>query len=137
MQVIINGGGNHFLLRGYEKVFTTAKFGGQTGAAVSKVVFDQLVYTTVCYVPVYQLGTRMLRGKSFSEAYQGMEAAYIDSVKTSWAVMGPGQMFNFMFVPQHLRVAFVCLVGLTFNTGLAALSCLVDSPRPHAPKTSD
>jgi len=89
---------------------------------MSKLAFDQLVYSTCAYIPVYHTGIGMLRGKSFNEAVEGLRDAYIPSVQTSWTVMGPGQFINFMFVPYHLRVAFICSCGFLFNTGLAVVA---------------
>ena len=97
---------------------------------MSKLAFDQLVYSTCAYIPVYHTGIGMLRGKSFGEAVEALQEAYIPSVKTSWTVCGPGQFVNFMFVPYHLRVAFLCSIGFLFNTGLAVVASMEQKKEP-------
>ena len=62
------------------------------------------------------------QGHSVYYATQTLRAGYRASVLKSWLVFGPGQTVNFLFIPAHLRIAFVCILAYVYNVLLAIVA---------------
>ena len=105
----------------------TALFGAAKTAPVIafKLLADMLISAPLIYFPIYYLfkgaifgsGCRTELSKYFSPHGFSMLRKY-------WVVWLPSLTVMWTLIPQHLRVAFLCLISLVWQVALSTLSYL-------------
>merc|ERR1711924_552646 len=56
-------------------------------------------------VPSFFAWTSVLRGEDTTSAWERAQSNFLDTLYSSWALWGPGDLVLFGVVPPHLRVA--------------------------------
>ncbi|KAK7693273.1 hypothetical protein QCA50_002840 [Cerrena zonata] len=97
------------------------KFSSPTKAVAYRVYLDQFVFTPG--VVAFFFGSMtLLEGKSFGDASDKIQEAYVPTLIRNWGVFIPTQVINFAFVPHHLRFVVVGVVSLFWNTYLSSVN---------------
>ncbi|KAF9000092.1 hypothetical protein BDQ17DRAFT_1360096 [Cyathus striatus] len=94
------------------------KFSSPRKALIYRVYLDQLLLTPVA-VAFFYGSMATLEARPF-EAWDRIKKAYIPTIIRNWAVYVPVQLLNFSLVPPHLRLVFVSVVSLFWNTYLSS-----------------
>jgi len=118
------GGWQHFLFNKLfvrcEKMMTVAKLKPLTQSAVLTFM-DLGIHTPFMYYPCFYSIKSHLEGQSLEQTV----ATYKKNIKSDliamWQIWLPTQMFNFTFVPLHLRMPFIASVSFGWTVILSMM----------------
>ncbi|CAM9317232.1 unnamed protein product [Chrysoparadoxa australica] len=102
---------------------------GRLKGASSMVVVDQIVGSPIAnggYVLVYAWTGALLAGgqpiAAFFQAVHHLRNLFLPTLLASYRIWPAANMINFAFVPKHLRMLYLNLVGLFWNVILSTLN---------------
>ncbi|KAL8624187.1 hypothetical protein ACOMHN_046273 [Nucella lapillus] len=93
-----------------------------TGSGV-KVVFKKIACDQAVAGPffcsAFLIGSGLLEGKKFSECGKEWQQKFLTIYMADWCLWPPAQFINFYYLPTNLRVLYVCMITLCWNTFLS------------------
>lgn len=107
--------------------FTWYRFLGKRNFAsgwkdlIVKVALDQLVYAPLVAVPAYFTCMKYLEQRP-ELVYERLRDKYWETVKSTWALWPPFQVFNFLVVPPQYRLLAVNCFRLGWNCVLSVIN---------------
>ncbi|KAH8827047.1 hypothetical protein DL96DRAFT_1710198 [Flagelloscypha sp. PMI_526] len=102
------------------------RYGGKTQSAIWKVFLDQILISPVILLSFFVFMS-ILEFKP-SEILERLHKAYFSSLIRGWMVFFPTQLFNFFLIPAHLRLVFVNIVAMFWNTYLSLVNNALNVP---------
>jgi len=115
------GGFQYYL---YNNVFTricapiTATV-GHRGVAPVKTFLDQCVHHPILYFPTYYALKGAIQGEDLSYSMHKCQDELWENCKSLWSIWIPAQIFNFAYVPRHLRIPFVAGTSMLWTVVLS------------------
>lgn len=100
---------------------------GHRGVAPVKTLMDQCIHHPFVYFPVFYSLKAMVEGNPLSDAFHKYRSELVDNVKALWTIWIPAQLFNFAFVPRHLRIPYVAGVSFVWTVVLSVMQGRFDS----------
>jgi len=104
---------------------TITKYAGHAGAAPVKTFIDQFLHHPLMYFPVFYSLKATVEGRPIMTGPDSAVARYraecFDCWKACWSLWVPCTLFNFTFVPRHLRIPFVAATSFVWTI---TLSCM-------------
>ncbi|KAM3603579.1 uncharacterized protein V6R79_025379 [Siganus canaliculatus] len=99
------------------KVLDRLVVGGSKGAAMKKMLVDQL-----CFAPGFLAAflciSGVLNGLTMEENVHKLKRDYTDALVSNYYLWPPVQIANFYFIPLHHRLAVVQIVAVGWNSYL-------------------
>ncbi|XP_076441272.1 mpv17-like protein 2 [Babylonia areolata] len=92
--------------------------GSNLKAAVKKIAADQAVGGPF-FCTTFLIGSGILEGKKIRDCVKEWREKFLTIYMADWCIWPPAQFINFYFFPPHLRVMYVCMVTLVWNTFLS------------------
>lgn len=96
-------------------------FGSKTRDTITKVFLDQMIYAPFVAIPLYFTVMKYLENRS-ELVKDRLREKYWPTLKSTWTVWPPIQLFNFFVVPQHYRLLAVNSFRLGWNCFLSLLN---------------
>jgi hypothetical protein len=111
-------------------------------AAPALVFLDQAVHHPLLYFPCFYTLRGAIEGSTVSSSLSKCSNDMFENLKALWMIWVPAQLFNFSFVPVHLRVPFVAGVSFVWCVVLSGLRGTMDAPVTitadiHLPKAAE
>ena len=101
------------------------KNAGHLGSAPVKTFIDQFLHHPMMYFPVFYSLKATVEGRPLIEgpdsALSRYRAEAVDCWQALWKLWVPCTLFNFTFVPRHLRIPFVAATSFVWTI---TLSCM-------------
>ena len=90
--------------------------------AMTKMVLDVYVHTPLLLIPTFYAITCSLRGRSVDETASQLRREWWDASFGSAVFWTPLCLLNFLYVPQHSRIAAISVGSFVHKTWLSWLS---------------
>ncbi len=87
----------------------------------SKILADQLIFASF-YTGFFYYGVGLIGGKTTDQCWDDVRHKFVPTYATDCAVWPLLQMFNFTLVPQHLRVLYVNVCNVAWNSFLSVMA---------------
>ncbi|PWN40657.1 hypothetical protein IE81DRAFT_213736 [Ceraceosorus guamensis] len=100
------------------KILERVKFQNKAATLGTKVLLDQVIMSPLI-ISIFFTATNFLEGKPFSAAQEKLKTSWLPTYKAAVGVWAPVQAINFSIVPPHLRLLFVNVVSVGWNTFLS------------------
>jgi len=104
---------------------TITKYAGHVGAAPVKTFIDQFLHHPMMYFPVFYSLKATVEGRPYVTGPDSAMARYraecFDCWKACWSLWVPCTLFNFTFVPRHLRIPFVAATSFVWTITLSLM----------------
>ena len=84
-----------------------------------KILLDQIFAATV-FNFLFLVTICLLEGYTFKSSLNEFNQKFLYIYFVDWLVWAPSQAINFLFIPQHYRVAFVNLIFVCWNIFLSS-----------------
>jgi hypothetical protein len=81
---------------------------------------DQFAFAPA-FIPTFLSSVLVLEG-NHEQISEKLHETWWPACKANWAVWIPVQIINFRFIPAHLQVLYVNMVGLFWNSYLSYIS---------------
>nr|XP_057947687.1 protein Mpv17 isoform X2 [Doryrhamphus excisus]XP_057947695.1 protein Mpv17 isoform X2 [Doryrhamphus excisus]XP_057947703.1 protein Mpv17 isoform X2 [Doryrhamphus excisus] len=99
------------------KVLDRLVVGGSKGAALKKMMVDQLCFSP-CFLGAFLALSGVLNGLTVEDNMAKLRRDYTDALISNYYLWPPVQIANFYFVPLHYRLAVVQVVAVAWNSYL-------------------
>ncbi|KAI1897562.1 hypothetical protein AGOR_G00084540 [Albula goreensis] len=106
------------VIGGWYKVLDTLVTGGTKGAALKKMLFDQVAFAP-CFLGTFLVISGALNGLTVDENIAKLKRDYTDALISNYYLWPPVQIANFYFIPLHHRLAVVQIVAVVWNSYLS------------------
>jgi hypothetical protein len=101
------------------------KHSGHLGSAPVKTFIDQFIHHPTMYFPVFYSLKATVEGRPLvtgpDSALARYRDEYFDCWKALWSIWVPCTLFNFTFVPRHLRIPFVAATSAVWTVTLSVM----------------
>ena len=98
---------------------------GHVGSAPIKTFIDQVLHHPSMYFPCFYTLKAAVEGRPIisgpDSAMSRYQNEYWDCWKACWSIWVPAQVFNFTFVPRHLRIPFVAATSFVWTITLSVM----------------
>ncbi|CAE7704568.1 mpv17, partial [Symbiodinium pilosum] len=88
----------------------------------AKTFFDVYVHTPFGVVPGFYLVTSCFKGMDLRQTWSQLQREWKEASLGSSVFWTPAQVFNFWFVPQHYKIAYVSTLSFAHKTWLSWVS---------------
>ncbi|XP_028296377.1 mitochondrial inner membrane protein Mpv17 [Gouania willdenowi] len=105
------------VIGGWYKVLDRLVIGGTKGAAMKKMLVDQVCFAP-CFLGAFLGISGALNGLSVQDNITKLKRDYTDALISNYYLWPPVQIVNFYFVPLHHRLAVVQIVAVAWNAYL-------------------